>query len=207
MVPPRNPGSESLDDAILDLPPPGGEPEFPRPRKRPSSGWSRPRPGRRRAALAQSPQHRIGVATTSSLAQERPRSPPRCTCRHQRQRSIGQSRDGPKEERQARRAVEVRGRRRCNSRHRSPGYLLAGCGGRAVWRVGDKPAKWIRRNGRVKAGGEKRCLGLGQNLKTTPAATRALRRAPFGFDFGTDFWDAEGPDFRASSVCPETYPL
>ena len=175
MVPPRNPGSESLETPSWTLRPPGGEPGFRRPRHPP---WPRNAPGA-----------------------------PRCTCRHQRQRSIGQSRDGPKEERQARRAVEVRGRRRCNSRHRSPGYLLAGCGGRAVWRVGDKPAKWIRRNGRVKAGGEKRCLGLGQNLKTTPAATRALRRAPFGFDFGTDFWDAEGPDFRASSVCPETYPL
>ena len=38
--------------------------------------WRRwPRPGRRGAAQAQSPPHCIGVATTSSLAQERPRSP------------------------------------------------------------------------------------------------------------------------------------
>jgi hypothetical protein len=26
-------------------------------------------------------------------------------------------------------------------------------------------------------------------------------------DFGTGFRDAEHPDFRASRVCPETYPL
>ena len=52
---------------------------------------------------------------------------------------------GMGQRRSDRRAVPSRyaGRRRCNSRHRSPGYLLAGCGGRAVWRVGDNSLMWM----------------------------------------------------------------
>jgi hypothetical protein len=64
-------------------------------------------------------------------------------------------------------------------------------------------AKWTGRSGKAQADA-KTMPALERSFGTTPAATRAPRGPPSGLDFGTGFWDAEGPDFRASRACPET---
>jgi hypothetical protein len=104
-------------------------------------GW--PRPDRRGAATAHEPAAlRRGshdILRCPGTPQEPHVVPAGTSARGQ----LG--RVGMGQRRSDRRAVPSRyaGRRRCNSRHRSPGYLLAGCGGRAVWRVGDNSLMWM----------------------------------------------------------------
>jgi hypothetical protein len=53
----------------------------------------------------------------------------------------------------------------------------------------------------------KTLTSFGTDFRDDAYSTGAMRRLPFGVDFGTGFRDAEDLDFRASRVCPKTYPF
>ena len=73
--------------------------------------------------------------------------------------------------------------------------------------IGDNPAKWIDITGeskRVAKSMPRRGTEFRDGRQQRPECPR---RPPFGLDFGIDFRNAGGLDFRASRLRPETYPL